>query len=191
VALLLQHFVKQGNSLRQEAFCTLDSPRQGVVQGRAPAGIGPCGLDSHIREQRHGKRCLPGAGVGRGAREAACRESLAWEGARSLRGRQVTIIRLFMALFRGDKRSLIWARALGWRQSCGGGASRGTPGACSQAICLHKPLTSFPGKTLGTLAGSSCSNFELENAPARLLFFPVPPASWSCGEGEMSAFVML
>lgn len=75
-----------------------------------------------------------------------------------------------MALFPCDNRSLIRARALQPAQSCGGGASWGTPDVCSQAICLHKPLTSFPGKTLRTLAESSCSNFKLQNASAPLPF---------------------
>lgn len=187
-----QHFIQQVDSLRQEAFCTLNSPRQGVVQGRAPGEIGPCGLDLHIREQRHGKCCLPGAGVGRGALEAAGRKKSDL-GRRPIlhRARQVTIIQLFMALFRCDNHSLIWARALQSTESCGGGASRGTPDACSQAICLYKPLTSFLGKTLGTLAESSCLNFKLENDPAPLPFSPIPPTSWSCGEAETSAFVML
>lgn len=104
---------------------------------------------------------------------------------------QVTIIQLFMALFRCDNNSLIWSRVLCSRQSCGGGASRGTPDACSQAICPHKPLTSFPGKTLGTLTESSCLNFKRQNDLAPLPFSPIPPTSWSCGEAEISAFAVL
>lgn len=33
------------------------------MQGGAPADMGPYGLGLHIHEQRHGTRCLPGAGV--------------------------------------------------------------------------------------------------------------------------------
>lgn len=97
--------------------------------------------------------------------------------------RQVVIIPLFMALFCCDNHCLIWAGALHWRLMCRGGASRGTPDACSQAI--------FPGKTLGTLAGSSCLNLRLQTDLSPLLLAPIPPTSWSCGEAETPAFVML
>lgn len=145
----------------------LQRPRQGIVQGRAPGETGSRDRDLHIHVQRHGEILPFWSWSGEGS-SGSCRQEKPDLG----RTKQVTIMQLFLALSPCDNRSLIRARALQSGQSCGGGASRGTPDVCSQAICLPKLLTSFPGKTLGTLAESSCSNFKLQNASAPLPFSP-------------------
>lgn len=56
---------------------------------------------------------------------------------------------------------------------------------------LPAQAADLPGKTLGTLAKSSCANVKLQNDPAALPFSPTPPTSGSCGEAEMPTFAVL
>lgn len=144
------------------------------MQGGPP---GHHGLGLHTREQRHGKRCPSVAGVGRGALEGTGRKSLTWKGER-----QVMIIQLFMALFfllrqpqpYMGKSAPLEAELRRW--SLKGHSRCLLPGYLpAQAADL------LPGKTLGTLAKSSCANVKLQNDPAALPFSPTPPTSGSCG----------